>query len=165
MHGARPGGALRILESGKVRQEFIILSDHSHRCWYLHISSRGTQLGFVLSLGTWSHLSVSGTLCKVHAIASTLSSHRETEAAGMWTRGLSADQGHRGSRSAGISTPAAPRRNWTSFPMQRLTGNLLCTWIFTWEGEHPALQAGLSPTVWREATNHLQKTAETEPQP
>lgn len=36
----------------------------------------GTQLGFVLSLGTWSHLGVSGTLCKVHAIASTLPSHR-----------------------------------------------------------------------------------------
>lgn len=39
-------------------------------------SKLGTQLGFVLSLGTWSHLGISGTLCKVHAVASTLSGHR-----------------------------------------------------------------------------------------
>lgn len=32
--------------------------------------------------------------------------------------------GGRGSRSAGISIPAAARRSWTRFPMQRLSGNL-----------------------------------------
>jgi len=74
--GARAGGALRFLELGKVRQQFTILSDHCHSCWYLHVLSWGTQLGFVLSLGTWSHLGVSGTPWKVHAIASTLSCHR-----------------------------------------------------------------------------------------
>ena len=44
--------ALRFLELGKVRQQFTILSDHCHSCWYLRVLSRGTQLGFVLSLGT-----------------------------------------------------------------------------------------------------------------
>jgi len=50
--GARAGGALRFLELGKVRQQFAILSYHCHSCWYLHVLSWGTQLGFVLSLGT-----------------------------------------------------------------------------------------------------------------
>lgn len=45
-------GSLEASGSGKVRQQFILLSDHRHSCWSLHILSWGTQLGFVLSLGT-----------------------------------------------------------------------------------------------------------------
>ena len=37
--------------------------------------------------------------------------------------------------------------------------------MFTWEGEHPAVQAGLSLTVWREATNQLQETLKRSPNP
>lgn len=35
-----------------------------------------------------------------------------------------------------------------------------CMYLDIYMGrEHPAVQTGLLPTVWREATNHLQKTA------
>ena len=47
----------------------------------------------------------------------------ETEAAGMWLEAYQLTGG-RGSWSAGISIPAAPRRSWIRFPMQRLSGNL-----------------------------------------
>ena len=123
MHGARPGGALRLLELGKARQQFILLSDHCHSCWSLHILSWGTQLGFVLSLITfgsqWNTLE-SACHCQHFVLPQDL---EETEAAGMWLEAYQLTGG-RGSWSAGISIPAAPRRSWIRFPMQRLSGNL-----------------------------------------
>ena len=84
MHGARPGGALRLLELGKARPQFILLSDHCHSCWSLHILSWGTQLGFVLSLITfgsqWNTLE-SACHCQHFVLPQDL---EETEAAGMW---------------------------------------------------------------------------------
>lgn len=59
----------------------------------------GTQLGFVLSLGTWSHLGVSGTLCKVHAIASTLSCHRTL---GKLRQQVCGPEGYRLTRGTGV---------------------------------------------------------------
>ena len=71
-------------------------------------------------------MGVSGTPWKVHVIASTLSCHRTLRKLRQQVCGLEVYQltGGRGSRSAGISIPAAARRSWTRFPTQRLSGNL-----------------------------------------
>lgn len=85
MYGARPGGALKLLELGKVRQHHPSLSDHRHSCWSLHILSWGTQLGFRCHWGPdvfgsqWNTLE-SACRCQHFVLTQDLG---ETEAAGM----------------------------------------------------------------------------------
>ena len=118
MHGARPGGALRLLELGKARPQFILLSDHCHSCWSLHILSWGAQLGFVLSLiafgRQWNTLE-SACSCQHFVLPQDLG---ETEAAGMWleahqlTRGsgILGQQGSPFLQQLGEAGPGFPRK-------------------------------------------------------